>query len=150
MSNSAVELYEALTSAPDDKTRARLIAEAFERLDERYPHLKEVATQAHLRETELRLLKEIEQVRREIQQARADLRLEIEQLRSELKGDIEQLRAELKGDIEQLRAELKGDIEQLRAEVRTQIAQAKVDLLKWVVPLMLAQVAAIAALVKLL
>jgi DNA repair exonuclease SbcCD ATPase subunit len=150
MSNSAVELYEALTSAPDDKTRARLIAEAFERLDERYPHLKEVATQAHLRETELRLLKEIEQVRREIQQARADLRLEIEQLRSELKGDIEQLRAELKGDIEQLRAELKGDIEQLRGEVRTQIAQAKVDLLKWVVPLMLAQVAAIAALVKLL
>jgi chromosome segregation ATPase len=139
MSNSAVELYEALTSAPDDKTRARLIAEAFERLDERYPHLKEVATQAHLRETELRLLKEIEQVRREIQQARADLRLEIEQLRSELKGDIEQLRAELKGDIEQL-----------RGEVRTQIAQAKVDLLKWVVPLMLAQVAAIAALVKLL
>jgi DNA repair exonuclease SbcCD ATPase subunit len=150
MSTSAVELYEALTSAPDDKTRARLIAEAFERLDERYPHLKEVATQAHLRETELRLLKEIEQVRREIQQARADLRLEIEQLRSELKGDIEQLRAELKGDIEQLRAELKGDIEQLRGEVRTQIAQAKVDLLKWVVPLMLAQVAAIAALVKLL
>jgi F0F1-type ATP synthase membrane subunit b/b' len=150
MSTSAVELYEALTSAPDDKTRARLIAEAFERLDERYPHLKEVATQAHLRETELRLLKEIEQVRREIQQARADLRLEIEQLRSELKGDIEQLRAELKGDIERLRAELKGDIEQLRGEVRTQIAQAKVDLLKWVVPLMLAQVAAIAALVKLL
>ncbi len=45
--NSAVQLYEALTSAPDDRTRARLIAEAFERLEERYPHLPDLATQGH-------------------------------------------------------------------------------------------------------
>jgi hypothetical protein len=43
--NSAVQLYEALTSAPDDRTRARLIAEAFERLEERYPHLQDLVTQ---------------------------------------------------------------------------------------------------------
>jgi hypothetical protein len=106
MIQSSVEPYEALTSAPDDKTRAKLIAEAFERLDERCPHLKDVATRAHLRETELRLVKEIEQVR-------ADLRVGIEQVR----GDI---------------------------------ARTKLDLPKWLLPLMLAQVAAIAALVKLL
>ena len=29
---SSVALYEALTSAPDERTRARVIAEAFERL----------------------------------------------------------------------------------------------------------------------
>jgi predicted transposase YdaD len=114
---SSVALYEALTSAPDDRARARVIAEAFERLEERYPHLPELATQGHVRESELRLQKEIERVR-----------------------------AELKLDIEQLRAELKLDIEQVRGEV----ARTKVDLLKWIVPLMLAQVAAIAALVKLL
>ncbi|WP_296696625.1 DUF1640 domain-containing protein [Thiocapsa sp. UBA6158] len=103
---SVVALYDALTTAPDERSRARVIAEAFERLEDRYPHLQDLATQAHLRETELRLQKEIEQVR-------ADLTLKIEQLR----GDI---------------------------------ARTKIDLLKWLVPLMFAQVAAIAALVKLL
>jgi hypothetical protein len=118
---SKIELYEALTAAPDEKTRARLIAEAFERLEERYPHLPDSATQGHLRETELRLQQEIEQ-----------------------------LRAELKADIEKLRADLTLDIERLRGEVRTELARSRVELLKWLVPLMLAQIAAIAALVELL
>jgi hypothetical protein len=82
MIQSSVEPYEALTSAPDDKTR--LIAEAFERLDERCPHLKDVATRAHLHETELRLVKEIEQVR-------ADLRVGIEHVR----GDIARTKLDL-------------------------------------------------------
>ena len=126
--SSVVELYEALSTAPDDRTRARVIAEAFERLEDRYPHLPELATQEHVRESELRLQKEIEQVQ-------ANLKLEIEQLRAELKLEIEQLRSELKLDIERVRGE---------------VARVKIDLLKWLVPLMFAQVAAIAALVKLL
>jgi len=56
---SAVQLYEALATAPDDKTRAKLIAEAIERLEERYPHLPDLTTRAHLRETEFCLRKEI-------------------------------------------------------------------------------------------
>jgi hypothetical protein len=107
---TAVELYEALASAPDDRSRAKLIAEAFERLEERYPHLPGLATQGHVRESELRLQKEIEKIR----------------------------------------AELITRIEQVRAELKADIAHTKADLLKWIVPLMLAQVAAIAALVKLL
>jgi hypothetical protein len=99
MASSTLELYEALASAPDDKTRAKLIAEAFERLAERYPHLPNLVTQSHLTETELRLQKEIEQ---------------------------------------------------LRGEVRTDIERMKNELLKWLIPLMFAQVAVIAALVKLL
>ena len=82
---SAVEFYEALASAPDDRARARVIAEAFERLEERYPHLPELATQQHLRETELRLQREIEQVR-------ADLTLQIEQPRGEVQTQIERSR----------------------------------------------------------
>jgi len=121
---SSVALYEALTTAPDDRTRARVIAEAFEHLEERYPHLPELATQAHVRESELRLQKEIEQVR----------------------AQVEQVRGELKKDIEQVRADLKLDIEQVRGE----IARSRVDLLKWLVPVLVAQVIAIAALVKLL
>ncbi len=132
---SVVALYEALTTAPDERSRARVIAEAFERLEDRYPHLPDLATQAHVRKTELRLQKEIEQVR-------ADLRAT--ELR--LQKEIEQVRADLKADIEHVRADLTLKIEQLRGDV----ARTKIDLLKWLVPLMFAQVAAIAALVKLL
>jgi Skp family chaperone for outer membrane proteins len=132
---SVVALYEALTTAPDERSRARVIAQAFEDLEDRYPHLPDLATQGHVREAELRLQKEIEQIR-------ADLRAT--ELR--LQKEIEQLRAELKADIEQVRADLTLKIEQVRGEV----ARTKLDLLKWLVPLMLAQVAAIAALVKLL
>ncbi|RKT44436.1 coiled-coil domain-containing protein [Thiocapsa rosea] len=133
--SSSVALYEALTTAPDDRTRARVIAEAFERLEERYPHLRDLATQGHVRESELRLQREIEQVR-------AELKADIEQIRAEL----HQSELRLQKEIEQVRSDLKLDIERLR----TELARTKVDLLKWIVPLMLGQVALIAALVKLL
>ncbi len=124
---SSVALYEALTTATDDRTRARVIAEAFERLEERYPHLPDMVTRDHLRETELRLQKEIELVRAETVQMR---------------GDIVQMR----GEIRETELRLQKEIEQVRGE----IVRSKVDLLKWLIPLMFAQVAAIAALVKLL
>ena len=130
--SSVVELYEALASAPDDRARARVIAEAFERLEERYPHLPDLATQQHLRETELRLQHQIEQVR-------ANLTLQIEQLRGEVKTEIEQLRGEVKTEIEQL-----------RGEVKTEIERSRNSLLAWLIPLLFAQVGAMAALVKLL
>jgi len=136
--SSSVALYEALTNAPDDRARARVIAEAFERLEERYPHLPELATQGHVRESELRLQKEIEQVRAEIEQVRAELKLDIEHVRAE----VEQVRAGLR----ETELRLLKEIEQVRGEV----ARTKVDLIRWIVPLMFAQVAAIAALVKLL
>ena len=94
--SSAVELYEQLASAPDDKTRARLIAEAFERMEERYPEVKDLATQTHLSETELRLQKEITE-------AEGRVRVEVEQLRGQLSKEMEQQRADLLREIEQLR-----------------------------------------------
>ena len=161
MATSVVQLYEALATAPDERARARVIAEAFEQLEERYPHLPDLVTQGHLRESELRLQKEILQVRadlsetelrlqKEIAQIRADLTVQIEQLRGEVKTEIEQLRGEVKTGIEQLRGEVKTEIEQLRGEVKTAIERSRNSLLLWLVPLMFAQVGAIAALVKLL
>ncbi|HYN78831.1 MAG TPA: DUF1640 domain-containing protein [Lamprocystis sp. (in: g-proteobacteria)] len=140
---SVVELYEALASAPDERARARVIAAAFERLEERYPHLPDLVTHQQLSETELRLQKEIQQVR-------ADLTLQVEQLRGEVKADIEQLRGEVKTDIERLRGEVKTQVEQLRGEVTTTIERSRNTLLMWLIPLMFAQVGAMAALVKLL
>ena len=66
MSAVALHLYEKLNEAPDDKARSKAIVEAFSELEERYPNLREVATQRDLSETELRLQKEIEQIRLEI------------------------------------------------------------------------------------
>ena len=136
---SVVALYEALASAQDERARARVIAEAFERLEERYPNLPELATQGHLREGELRLQKDIELVRAELKET--ELRLQKE---------IAQVRADLMVQIEQLRGEVKTEIEQLRGEVRTAIERSRNSLLLWLIPLMFAQVGAIAALVKLL
>jgi hypothetical protein len=147
---SVVALYEALASAQDDRARARVIAEAFEGLEERYPHLSDLVTQHHLRESELRLQKEIEQVR-------TDLTLEIAQVRAELREtelrllkEIAQVRTDLTLQIEQLRGEVKTQIEQLRGEVKTEIERSRNSLLLWLIPLMFAQVGAITALVKLL
>jgi molecular chaperone GrpE (heat shock protein) len=56
-----------LRDAPDDASRAKIIADAFEQLEDRYPNLKDMATQAHLRETELRLQKEIKEIEGRLQ-----------------------------------------------------------------------------------
>ena len=106
---SAIQLYDKLLAAPDDKTRARLIAEAFERLEERYPPIADLATQASIKETELRLLKEIETVRKEMREMEGKPRLEIEGVRKEFET------------------------------VRKEIAVLKTDLIKWIIGLLIAQ-----------
>lgn len=130
--SSVIDLYEALSQAEDERTRAKLIVEAIARLEERYPHLPDLVTQQHLRETELRL------------------KLEIEQLRGEVKTEIEELRGEVQKQIEELRGEFQIQHERLRGELKAEIERSRNILLAWIAPLLLAQVGAIAALVKLL
>jgi hypothetical protein len=59
MSVTALHIYEQLTEAPDERTKAKIIAEAFGQLEERYPPLKEITTHGHIRECEPLLQKEI-------------------------------------------------------------------------------------------
>ena len=99
---SVIDLYDKLSNAPDDRTRARIIAEAFEMFEDRYPRLADVATQSDLRETELRLLKEIEKIRLETTEVKLTLTKEIESVRM----NIETVRAELGKDIEKSRANI--------------------------------------------
>ena len=122
-SASIIDLYDSLLAAEDERTRARIIANAFERLEDRYPELKDLATASGLRETELRLQKEIEQVR-------ADLSKEIEQNR---------LR------IEEVRSELIKEIEQVRSDLIREIALGNQKVLRWTTGLMFAQLVAILA-----
>jgi chromosome segregation ATPase len=107
MSVSALHIYEQLTDAPDDKTRARIIAEAIGQLEDGYPQLREVATQPQLRETELRLQKEIKEVE-------ASLQKEIKEVEARLSKEIHTLDLKI-------------------AENTTKIAETKAELVRWVV-----------------
>ena len=125
MSVSALHIYEQLTDAPDDKTRARIIAEAIGQLEDRYPQLKEVATQPQLRETELRLLKEIKEVE-------AKLQKEIKEVEAKLQKEIQQTRLEIK----EVEARLIKEIHTLDLKISentTKIAETKAELVRWVV-----------------
>lgn len=114
MSVSALHIYEQLTDAPDDKTRARIIAEAIGQLEDRYPQLREVATQSQLRETELRLQKEIQVMRLEIKEVEAKLQKEIKEVEAHLSKEIHLLDLKI-------------------AENTGKIAETKAELVRWVV-----------------
>ena len=89
----ALKIYEAFREYGEEK--ARVLAEAFEELEKRYPQILDMATRRDLSETELRLMKEIEQVRKETQQ----VRLEVEEVRKEIK----EVELKLTKEIEQVR-----------------------------------------------
>ena len=143
---SAVQLYEALASAPDERVRARLIAEAFEAFEDRFPEAADVATRADVREAELRLIKEIELVRAEAHESELRLRKEIEVARGELLTEIKRVDAEnrktelrLTKEIEQVRGEiletelrLTKEIAQVRGDLTKQIEEIRSGTLKWV------------------
>jgi hypothetical protein len=109
--SGALRLYEQLTEAKDDKTRARLIAEAFDELEARFPQLQDLATQGHVRESELRLQKEIKEsegrLRKEIAEVEARLRKEIAEVEARLRKEIAEIEGRLRKEIEQLRVESK-------------------------------------------
>ena len=91
----ALRLYEQLTEAGEDKIRARAIADAFEQLEERYPHLKEVATQGHVRESELRLLREIRETEGKLRMEIEGIRLEIKEMDGRLQLEIREVESRL-------------------------------------------------------
>jgi DNA mismatch repair ATPase MutS len=110
----ALQLYQQLRDAPDDDSRAKIIASGFEQLEERYPQLKDVATQGHLRETELRLLKEIKEVEAKVKEVEAriketELRLQKEIRESELRllKEIKEIDARVKESELRLLKEIK-------------------------------------------
>ncbi|EFI34138.1 conserved hypothetical protein [Desulfonatronospira thiodismutans ASO3-1] len=115
---SVIDLYDSLLAAEDERARARIIAGAFERLEDRYPELKDLATASGVRESELRLQKEIEQVR-----------------------------ADLSKEIEKVRTELIREIEKLRADTSKEIAFGNQKILRWTTGLLFAQLAAIIAVI---
>lgn len=123
----ALKLYEQLTEAPDDRTRFRLIADAIGELEEGWPRPGEIARGGDVRESELRLQKEIEIVRKEIKEAELRLQKEIEDVRGEIRGaelrlqkEIKEVELRLQREIEQVRVDLKQTDAGLRSAMHRQ------------------------------
>jgi hypothetical protein len=97
--SAALQLYEQLTAAGDDKTRARLIAEAFDALEARFPQINDLATEGQLRETELRLQKEIKEIearlQKEIKEVEARLQREIKEVEARLLTEMKTIEVNL-------------------------------------------------------
>lgn len=111
--SAALELYTQLTEAPDEKTRARLIADAFDALEARFPQISELATQGHVRESELRLQKEIREVE-------ARLQKEIREVEGRIEERVAAIELQLK--------EVEARIVETEGRLRTEIKQVEVNL----------------------
>ena len=108
-----VKIYEAFRDLGEEK--ASILAEFVE-----YVESRKTATSEELKETELKLTKEIEQVRKEMKEM--ELRLQ---------GEIEQVRLEIE-------------------QVRKEISETKASLVKWMFLFWTGQIIAFAGLLKLL
>ena len=117
----ALKIYEAFREYGEEK--ARVLAEAFEELEKRYPQILNMTTRQDLSEAELKLIKEIEETRKEVKEVELKLTKEIEQVRLEFTKEIE--------------------------EVRLEIEQTKSSLIKWMFVFWTGQIVAVAGLLKL-
>ena len=142
MSLLAIDLYEKLTEAVDDKTRSRLIVQALSELDNRYPVLNDMDTRRDLSETELRLRKETETIRLEIKQLEVSLRQEIESTRAEIKQlevnsqrqieatrvEMKQLEVNLQKEMRQIEVNLQKEMRQIEVNLRKEIESTRVEI----------------------
>jgi Rps23 Pro-64 3,4-dihydroxylase Tpa1-like proline 4-hydroxylase len=132
----ALKIYEAFREYGEEK--ARILAEAFEELEKRYPQILDMATKKDLTETELKLTKEIEEIRLGVEQVRKEMK----EVELRLQGEIEQVRKELK----ETELKLTKEIEQVRRE----ISETKASLVKWMFLFWTGQIIAFAGLLKLM
>ena len=80
----------------NEEEKSELIAEFIKGINEEYPELKYHATKSDVKETELKLTKEIENTRKEIKELDLKLTKEIKQVEAELTKEIENTRKEIK------------------------------------------------------
>ena len=129
--SAALKLYEQLTEAKDDKTRARLIAEAFDELEARFPQLADLATQGHVRESELHLQKEIKEVegrlQKEIREVEGRLQKEIKEVEGKLQTEIREVEGRLQKEIREVEGKLRKEIREVEGKLRKEIEQIRVE-----------------------
>jgi len=150
----------------NEEEKSELIAEFIKGINEEYPELKYHATKSDVKETELKLTKEIENTRKEIKELDLKLTKEIKQVEAELTKEIENTRKEIKEldlkltkEIKEIEAGLTKEIENTRKEIkeieagltkeientRKEIKETKFVMLKWQFIFWVTQIGAIIA-----
>jgi predicted nucleic acid-binding Zn-ribbon protein len=100
---------------------------------------QDLASKRDLKDQETALRQNIEEVKRDIKE-----------LEVGLKQDMKKLEVSLKRDMKDLETRLTVEVEKVRKEIDVKLSDLKADLLKWTFGMLLAQIAIVAALVKLL
>ena len=121
-----ISVYEALTSKDlSEEEKAKIVAEAIDSLSKEFPNLKHVATQNDVTQTELKLTKEIEIIRKEIKELELKLSKNIQDSELRLTKEIENTRKEIKEldakltkEIKELDVKLTKEIENTRKEIK--------------------------------
>ena len=133
-----------------EEEKSKLIAEFIESIQNEYPNLKYHATKDDVKESELRLIKEIEGVRKETKEVELKLTKEIEEVRNEIK----QTELKLTKEIEEVRNEMKIIDTSLRKEIKETelkildvIYKSKSDTIKWFVGVVFAQLIGVAGII---
>ena len=115
--------------------KSEIVSELIEGINSEYPELKYHATKSDVKETELRLTKEIENTRKEIKELDVKLSREIKELDAKLTKEIKELDARLTKEIENTRKEIK----ELDVKLTKEITISKVTTIKWIVGMFIAQ-----------
>ena len=149
---SRKDIISAIITNPklDEEQKSILIEELMDELKKEYPDLKNHATKSdvaevelkiekvrnEMRETELKLIKEIEEVRGEIKEVELKLTKEIEKVRNEIK----EVELKLTKEIEKVR----GEIKEVELRLSKEIKETKFTMLKWQFIFWISQIAVIA------
>ena len=129
-----MKLVRRLEAAGMDQPQATGVAEALAET-----MVVEPATRADLQHLDARLTGEIAALRTDMQRLDARLTGEIATLRM----DMQRLDSRLAGEIAGLRSDMQVEFAKVRGEMQAGFASVKVELLRWILPLFLAQMALI-------
>jgi SMC interacting uncharacterized protein involved in chromosome segregation len=168
LSPNRAEIIKAIltnNTLSEDK-KSEIIAEIMDEFQKTYPDLQYHATKADVKESELKLTKEIENVKLEIEEVRKEIKgvelkltkeienvkFEIEEVRKETKEieaklskEIKELDMKLSREIKELDMKLSKEIKEVELKLTKEIENAKFTMLKWQFVFWISQMAAIIA-----
>jgi len=145
MSPAKQEMIKAIiTNAKlSEEEKSKIIAEIIDEFDKNYPDLKYHATKSDVKESELKLIKEIEQIRKEIKEVEAKLQKEIKEVENNLQKEIKEVELRFSKEIKEVELKLSKEIKEVEAKLSKEIAQTKASLLKWTFAFWVSQISVI-------
>ena len=120
-----------------EEEKSKIITEFINSFNEEFPELKYHATKSDVKESELKLIKEIEDIKKEIKEVELKLIKQIKEVELKLTKQIENTKKEIK----EVELKLTKQIEDTRKEIK----ETKFVMLKWQFLFWISQLSAIIA-----